>query len=204
MDSHSPLKDEASADCDHLFVLIHGLFGSPSDMAHMDHAIRCRFSHNVEVLCSDCNSGWAQTVDGIDAAGSRLANKIEKTMDEKPHLAKISFVAHNIGGLIARYAIGCLFKEGSLDLVRQRNLVTFSCPHLGASSASLLVADRLASHVLGKTGKQLMLADGEASGAMVSTFDVHGILLSRTESPSLTAVAGTNNKARVLPRPQKV
>merc|ERR1719424_590364 len=87
------------SDCTHLFVLVHGIFGTQTDMAHLEHQIRVRYSHSVEVLCSDCNSTLRESVDGIDAAGSRLAVQVVETLKEKPHLAKISFVAHNIGGL---------------------------------------------------------------------------------------------------------
>jgi hypothetical protein len=155
-----------SSECNHLFVLVHGIFGTQTDMSHVEHAIRVRYDHNVEVVCSDCNSTIRESVDGIDAAGSRLAVQVIGILKDKPHISKVSFVAHNIGGLIARYAIGALNRDGHFDLVKPRNLVTFSSPHLGASSASALVHDRIASHVMGETGKQLMMADGEDSDVM--------------------------------------
>lgn len=39
----------------HLIVLVHGLFGSPSDMDYVARVIIKRFSHSAEILLSSSN-----------------------------------------------------------------------------------------------------------------------------------------------------
>lgn len=65
----------------------------------------------------------------------------------KPGMQKISFVAHSVGGLVARYAIGRLYrppskgnKEDSYEEesnatiagLEPINFITFATPHLGS------------------------------------------------------------------------
>lgn len=52
----------------------------------------------------------AQTFDGIDSCGERLAIEIKAKLNEHPSLQKISFVGHSMGGLLVRYAAGMLEK----------------------------------------------------------------------------------------------
>lgn len=67
---------------------------------------------------------------------------------QKPSLHKISFVAHSLGGLVARYAIGMLFKpsgmenakdvscleesKGTIGGLEPVNFITVATPHLGS------------------------------------------------------------------------
>lgn len=72
-------------------------------------------------------------------------------IQRKPNLRKISFVAHSVGGLVARYAIGRLYrpprKENVEDSTTDRcegysratiaglepmNFITVATPHLGS------------------------------------------------------------------------
>lgn len=67
-------------------------------------------------------------------------------------MKKISFVAHSLGGLVARYAIGRLYEpnsrskssggksrddlehlEGHIAGLEPMNFITFASPHLGSS-----------------------------------------------------------------------
>lgn len=62
----------------------------------------------------------------------------------KPRMRKISFVAHSVGGLVARYAIGRLYRPSSKgnpeDLSTKAtiaglepvNFITVATPHLGS------------------------------------------------------------------------
>lgn len=69
----------------------------------------------------------------------------------KPNMCKISFVAHSVGGLVARYAIGRLYrppekgsmadscndesKEGSVGTIgglEAMNFIAVATPHLGS------------------------------------------------------------------------
>lgn len=66
-----------------------------------------------------------------------------------PGLQKISFVAHSLGGLVARYAVGRLFELSSVEAndssehhkdcyeakiggLEPINFITFATPHLGS------------------------------------------------------------------------
>ena len=48
----------------------------------------------------------AQTYEGIDKCGERLAEEVKGYVEEHPALQRISVVGHSMGGLIARYALG--------------------------------------------------------------------------------------------------
>lgn len=67
-------------------------------------------------------------------------------MNDRRGVQKISFVAHSLGGLIARYAIGRLYEaggvgnhsdkgkghEGRIAGLEPMNFITFATPHLGS------------------------------------------------------------------------
>lgn len=120
------------------------------------------------------------TLDGVDVMGERLAEEVGlsyvldlglitfinfflgvlsknayvfqvlELIKQKPHLRKISFVAHSVGGLVARYAIGKLYRppensgdDKSADAGKQEsigtignllplNFITVATPHLGS------------------------------------------------------------------------
>lgn len=51
-----------------------------------------------------------------------------------PEVHKISFVAHSLGGLVARYAVGRLYKhyEAKVAGLEPINFITVATPHLGS------------------------------------------------------------------------
>lgn len=72
-------------------------------------------------------------------------------IQRKPNLNKISFVAHSVGGLVARYAIGKLYRppkittvedssvnecdkdsRGTIGGLEAMNFITVATPHLGS------------------------------------------------------------------------
>lgn len=103
---------------------------------------------------------------------------------------KISFVAHSLGGLIARYAVAKLYHEnqssettttpnegggtGKIAGLEAMNFVTFATPHLGSKwhrQFPLLCGFHYLenmmsrnSGLLGNTGKHLCLADKDENG----------------------------------------
>lgn len=120
---------------------------------------------------SSTNS-YTKTFDGIDVAGRRLANevralkfvlekKVLEVVNKMPSLRKISFLAHSLGGLFARYAIAilhsvsvetknagqssalivpttrgpaksrCASGLGSIAGLQPINFITLATPHLG-------------------------------------------------------------------------
>ncbi|EEE59849.1 hypothetical protein OsJ_12425 [Oryza sativa Japonica Group] len=91
--------------------------------------------------------------------GTRLAEEVLSLVQRRPELQKISFVAHSLGGLIARYAIALLYKSateidsheehekqitdvssnqlidrGKIAGLEPINFITFATPHLGTRS----------------------------------------------------------------------
>ncbi|KAG2309890.1 hypothetical protein Bca52824_029638 [Brassica carinata] len=52
------------------------------------------------------------TFDGVDIMGERLANEVFSVVKNRgAWLKKISFVAHLLGGLVARYDVGKLYEQ---------------------------------------------------------------------------------------------
>ncbi|RZC44371.1 hypothetical protein C5167_037314 [Papaver somniferum] len=113
----------------------------------------------VMVNGSNCNTA-STTLDGVDVMGERLADEVLSVVKRRPELQKISFVAHSLGGLVARYAIGRLYSsnpehnpsEGNGDCsgdgsgnaclenklivkiagLEPMNFITVATPHLGS------------------------------------------------------------------------
>ncbi|MBA0610610.1 hypothetical protein Godav_011431, partial [Gossypium davidsonii] len=61
---------------------------------------------------SECNYSKL-TFDGVDMMGERLAQEVLDVVKRRPEVRKISFVAHSLGGLVARYAIGRLYENST-------------------------------------------------------------------------------------------
>ncbi|GMH16635.1 hypothetical protein Nepgr_018476 [Nepenthes gracilis] len=139
----------------HLIMMVHGLNGSASDWKFAAEQLAKRLPDTVLVHCSECNAAKL-TFDGVDLMGERLADEVMILIRRWPGMQKISFVAHSLGGLVARYAVGrlyeppregnCLSKENSSHLRRSLeelckgriaglepvNFITFATPHLGS------------------------------------------------------------------------
>ena len=66
--------------------------------------------------------------------------QVLEIVETRPNIRKISFVAHSLGGLAARYAIGKLYKAPNLQGPSQAticgleavNFITVATPHLGS------------------------------------------------------------------------
>ncbi|VAI01967.1 unnamed protein product [Triticum turgidum subsp. durum] len=96
----------------HLIVTVNGIVGSAENWGYAaKHFIR-KHPEDVVVHCSGCNSA-TRTFDGVDVMGRRLAEEVISVVQCRPELQKISFVAHSLGGLIARYAIALLYEPAT-------------------------------------------------------------------------------------------
>jgi predicted esterase YcpF (UPF0227 family) len=93
---------------DHLVVLVHGILASPSDWKYVEGELKSRLGNKFLIHASSVNS-FLQTLAGIDLGGKRLADEVQQIVDGAPSLKRISFVAHSLGGLFARYAIAMLY-----------------------------------------------------------------------------------------------
>uniref|UniRef100_A0A0E0DX46 DUF676 domain-containing protein n=1 Tax=Oryza meridionalis TaxID=40149 RepID=A0A0E0DX46_9ORYZ len=186
---------------DHLLILVHGIIASPSDWTYGEAVLKKRLGDNFFIYASSSNI-YTKTFDGIDVAGRRLANEVLDVIQKMAGLRKISFLAHSLGGLFARYAISILHStamkdasqsaaciapatEGSEKLectsglgaiagLEPINFITLATPHLGVRGKNQLpflqglsilekIAAPLAPLVVGRTGAQLFLTDGEPS-----------------------------------------
>lgn len=76
------------------------------------------------------------TYQGIDACGQRLADEIRTVVASQPSLSRISVVAHSMGGLMARYAVGALYNpDKSLVCGLQPcHFVSMATPHCGCDA----------------------------------------------------------------------
>ncbi|XP_014493384.1 uncharacterized protein LOC106755695 [Vigna radiata var. radiata] len=144
----------------HLVIMVNGIIGSAADWRYAAEQFVKKLPDKVIVHRSECNSSKL-TFDGVDTMGERLAEEVLSVVRRWPEVQKISFVAHSLGGLVARYAIGRLYDYSStLTLVSKdgfseekseyskqcleqsyepkiaglepMNFITFATPHLGS------------------------------------------------------------------------
>uniref|UniRef100_A0A7N0RDE3 DUF676 domain-containing protein n=1 Tax=Kalanchoe fedtschenkoi TaxID=63787 RepID=A0A7N0RDE3_KALFE len=148
---------------DHLLVLVHGILASPSDWIYVGAELERRLGKNFYIYASSSNT-FTKTFTGIDGSGRRLADEVIEVVKKTESLKKISFVAHSLGGLIARYAVAVLYSAPSIidqpdeskEQVGSRspaanpsqrcriaglepiNFVTLATPHLGVRGRNQL------------------------------------------------------------------
>uniref|UniRef100_A0A453PUJ0 DUF676 domain-containing protein n=1 Tax=Aegilops tauschii subsp. strangulata TaxID=200361 RepID=A0A453PUJ0_AEGTS len=106
--------EAGGADADHLVVMVNGLYGSSADWKFAAEQFVKRLPGKVYVHRSECNHSKL-TYDGVDIMGERLAEEVHQVVQRKGNLRKISIVAHSLGGLISRYAIGRLYEESTSE-----------------------------------------------------------------------------------------
>ncbi|XP_028756058.1 uncharacterized protein LOC114758931 isoform X2 [Neltuma alba] len=144
-------------DPDHLLVLVHGILASPSDWIYAEAELKRRLGKNFLIYVSSSNT-YTKTLTGIDGAGKRLADEVMQVVGKTKSLRRISFLAHSLGGLFARYAIAVLYsppanncdqpddldncmiessqrksfsRGGSIAGLEPINFITLATPHLG-------------------------------------------------------------------------
>jgi dienelactone hydrolase len=88
-------------------------------MNYLVTALREKYGEDeLHILVTERNSG-NYTYDGVELGGERVTGEVEQTLErlEKSgqKIKKISFVGYSMGGLVARYAIGLLYKKGWFD-----------------------------------------------------------------------------------------
>ncbi|XWS70919.1 hypothetical protein CRYUN_Cryun03dG0091800 [Craigia yunnanensis] len=97
---------------EHLVIMVNGLIGSAADWRFAAEQFVKKLPDKVIVHRSECNYSKL-TFDGVDMMGERLAQEVLGVVKHRPEVRKISFVAHSLGGLVARYAIGRLYEHSS-------------------------------------------------------------------------------------------
>ncbi|KAL4178603.1 hypothetical protein AMTRI_Chr13g83090 [Amborella trichopoda] len=141
----------ASSAPDHLVIMVNGILGSEADWKFAAEQFVRTLPDKVFVHCSERNV-YKLTLDGVDVMGERLAEEVEEVIRRKSDVRKISFIAHSVGGLVARYAIGKLYRlpqkretkddsingsgddvsRGTICGLEAMNFITVATPHLGS------------------------------------------------------------------------
>uniref|UniRef100_J3LHT6 DUF676 domain-containing protein n=1 Tax=Oryza brachyantha TaxID=4533 RepID=J3LHT6_ORYBR len=133
--------------------MVNGLYGSSADWKFAAEQFVKRLPGKVFVHRSQCNHSKL-TYDGVDLMGERLAEEVRQVVQRRSNLKNISFVAHSLGGLVTRYAIGKLYDAsinaeayldkdnfsdeqrtsngGKIAGLEPINLITVATPHLGS------------------------------------------------------------------------
>ncbi|XP_078434003.1 putative lipase C4A8.10 isoform X1 [Wolffia australiana] len=162
----------SSTNPHHLVVMVNGIIGSANDWKYASEQFLKKLPGRVAVHRSQSNY-LTLTFDGVDMMGERLAEEVKALVKNRPGLQSISFVAHSLGGLIARYAIGLLYEPpGRVVGLEPANFVTVATPHLGSRGHRQLpflcgvpLLERsasLAAHfIVGRTGRHLFLTDSD-------------------------------------------
>ncbi|GER46552.1 alpha/beta-Hydrolases superfamily protein [Striga asiatica] len=183
-------KDSDAFTADHLVVMVHGILGSALDWKYGAEKFVQRHPDKVYVHCSERNASKL-TLDGVDVMGERLAEEVLELIKRKPSLKKISFIAHSVGGVVARYAIGKLYRpsnkeigqeglpdvctdesKGTIANLEPVNFITVATPHLGSRgnkqvpflfgvTAFEKVAGCVIHWIFRRTGRHLFLTDDD-------------------------------------------
>ncbi|KAA3470754.1 Lipase [Gossypium australe] len=123
----------------HPFHEVHGskdFLARAADWRFAAEKFVAKLPDKVIVHRSECNYSKL-TFDGVDMMGERLAQEVLDVVKRRPEVRKISFVAHSLGGLVARYAIGRLY-ENSTKLGQSRPFVsTLTGEHTNSSMQDL-------------------------------------------------------------------
>lgn len=179
-----------SLSADHLVIMVNGIMGSSSDWKFGAEQFVKSLPDKVIVHCSERNVSKL-TLDGIDVMGERLAEEVLDVIQRKPEVRKISFVAHSLGGLVARYAIGRLYRPPKTDVISEvdngvsnrdaqgticgleaMNFITVATPHLGSRGSNQVpflfgvnAFEKAATYVIHlifrRSGRHLFLTDAE-------------------------------------------
>ncbi|VAI47657.1 unnamed protein product [Triticum turgidum subsp. durum] len=184
----APAPAPAVGGADHLVIMVHGIVGSTADWKYGAEQFHKLLEDRVIVHCSNSNM-HKLTLDGIDVMGERLAQEVIEEINKRPQITKISFVAHSVGGLVARYAIGRLYRppgqslenspqsltdsnRGNIHGLDAVNFITVASPHLGSRgnkqvpflfgvTAIEKFACCIIHFIFRRTGKHLFLTDND-------------------------------------------
>lgn len=127
----------------HLVMLVNGLWGNPRNFSFILKTFESSDLGRPErgyVFHRSSVNKYLNTAEGIDVCGERLIQEIRGLVTLYPQLEAISFIAHSLGGLIVRFAIGRLFEPsldgpgGTICGLAPRHFITLATPHLGCSS----------------------------------------------------------------------
>ncbi|MED6123504.1 hypothetical protein PIB30_049724 [Stylosanthes scabra] len=105
---------DSNDEPEHLLVLVHGILASTSDWTYAEAELKRRLGRNFLIYVSSSNT-YTKTFTGINGAGKRLAEEVTEVVKNTKSLKRISFLAHSLGGLFARYAIAVLYSPDAYN-----------------------------------------------------------------------------------------
>jgi len=156
-----------ASKAEHLVVLMHGLWGNPVHLQHLrDTLHERRGDEGLYILVPKSNKDNF-TYDGIEVGAERITYEIEDKLKELEEagsmVKKISIAGYSLGGLVARYVVGLLYKNGVFDRIQPTNFTTFATPHLGVRAPKRGYRSEtwnfLGSRTLSTSGQQMFLVD---------------------------------------------
>uniref|UniRef100_A0A8R1HJQ4 DUF676 domain-containing protein n=1 Tax=Caenorhabditis japonica TaxID=281687 RepID=A0A8R1HJQ4_CAEJA len=142
-----PLR-RGSASKTHLVVFVHGLEGSQDDLlpfrSGLDQAVSSFYHTSQTELAKTIDEPWnfeylmssanrSQTWADIKTMAHNLLAEVREYVEEsRADIQRISFMAHSLGGVIVRSAIG-MVAELELEWLAEKchTLMTINSPHLG-------------------------------------------------------------------------
>lgn len=157
----------------HLFVLVHGLWGSPNHMLTIERSLRellQECSNEKIVTLKPSSFRFWKTYDGLKLNAERVIRDIFyeiEALKQKSNykVVKFSLVGYSLGGLISRYLIGVLNEIGFFEMVEPVFFTTFATPHVGIQFFNDNIFDNTANKVgqylFGKSGREMFMTDND-------------------------------------------
>lgn len=134
---------KASLEVCQMFVLVHGICGSPGDMNVWKDRLQARSKDwCIHVACSitPLLSVWQQitgTETTLMTLAANLVEEIAPLIKEKEPM-NLHFICHSLGGLIMRSALPALWDIFNGRRVAFGHILTLNSPHLGVKAATTI------------------------------------------------------------------
>lgn len=163
---HTPVPKAIPNKPLHLVVLTHGLHSNVgADMLYLKEQIDSLCAKTGEnVIVRGYFDNVCKTEKGIAYLGRRLGDYILDTLasgsEDKIVPAKITFIAHSLGGLVQTFAIAHIQSRDPtfFDRIKPQNFICLATPFLGVSNENPgYVKFALDIGFVGKTGRDLGL-----------------------------------------------
>ena len=156
-----PPQEQKKTNCFHVFILMHGLGGSYHDMLPILNEISLVTPNAEFIYIKDLER--SETYSCIQEVADKVSDEILYKLNdefEPQTISKISFIAHSLGGIVARAALPNLIEYKN----KFHSFCTLGSPHLGVLNAkfhiqigTVVAQFWFKAHCL----KQLRLADAE-------------------------------------------
>ena len=175
-----PALCASTADGPSVVVLQHGLWRSPWALWRLERALR---AHGYEAH----NLGYSSTTTTIEDAAESLAREVDIIRARWGADARIAFVGHSMGGLVAQEAMR-----------RRPSLEPFACvyiavPHRGAALCDLRKRWWIFPFLMG-SGAAMQLSPGDAIHAQsIPHRDRSGVIVGHIEPGNRSLVGGPND-----------